>query len=130
MGEFPGLVKWKEVPKESAEGRARQEKWRRDSVILGELQKRGRRVTNVDQLVTDLEEVLVVKSDPKVLRCSSTKMRRSAMRISVSTLSQTMRPRKMWIKKVKMLKYDKRCQLLIVLKKAAWKSYRQYLSVL
>merc|ERR1712037_530939 len=62
--EFPGLAGWKEVSKESAEGRARQEKWRRDSVILGELQRRGRRVT-VDQLVTDLEEVLVVKSDPK-----------------------------------------------------------------
>merc|ERR1712037_689600 len=62
--EFPGLTGWKEVSKESAEGRARQEKWRRDSVILGELQRRGRRVT-VDQLVTDLEEVLVVKSDPK-----------------------------------------------------------------
>jgi len=85
--EFPGLVKWKEVPKESAEGRARQEKWRRDSVILGELQKRGRRVTNVDQLVTDLEEVLVVKSDPKVRRCSSTKMRRSATQVSMCNSS-------------------------------------------
>merc|ERR1712088_1242703 len=85
--EFPGLVKWKEVPKESAEGRARQEKWRRDSVILGELQKRGRRVTNVDQLVTDLEEVLVVKSDPKVRRCSLTKMRRSATQVSMCNSS-------------------------------------------
>jgi len=98
--EFPGLAGWKEVPKESAEGRARQEKWRRDSVILGELQKRGRRVT-VDQLVTDLEEVLVVKSDPKSLRrcssvksdpktlrrCSSTKMRRSATQVSMCNSS-------------------------------------------
>merc|ERR1712130_886810 len=98
--EFPGLAGWKEVPKESVEGRARQEKWRRDSVILGELQKRGRRVT-VDQLVTDLEEVLVVKSDPKSLRrcssvksdpktlrrCSSTKMRRSATQVSMCNSS-------------------------------------------
>merc|ERR1712200_63685 len=45
----------------------------------------------------------------------------AAMRISVSILSQAVRPRKMWTKNVKMLKYDKRCQLLIVLKKAAWK---------
>ena len=85
--EFPGLAGWKEVSKESAEGRARQEKWRRDSVILGELQRRGRRVT-VDQLVTDLEEVLVVKSDPKnVRRCSSTKMRRSATQVSMCNSS-------------------------------------------
>merc|ERR1712037_242247 len=85
--EFPGLTGWKEVSKESAEGRARQEKWRRDSVILGELQRRGRRVT-VDQLVTDLEEVLVVKSDPKnVRRCSSTKMRRSATQVSMCNSS-------------------------------------------
>ena len=85
--EFPGLTGWKEVSKESAEGRARQEKWRRDSVILGELQRRGRRVT-VDQLVTDLEEVLVVKSDPKNLRrCSSTKMRRSATQVSMCNSS-------------------------------------------
>merc|ERR1712037_978056 len=85
--EFPGLAGWKEVSKESAEGRARQEKWRRDSVILGELQRRGRRVT-VDQLVTDLEEVLVVKSDPKNLRrCSSTKMRRSATQVSMCNSS-------------------------------------------
>jgi len=56
-------------------------------VILGELQKRGRRVTNVDQLVTDLEEVLVVKSDPKVRRCSSTKMRRSATQVSMCNSS-------------------------------------------
>ena len=85
--EFPGLAGWKEVSKESAEGRARQEKRRRDSVILGELQRRGRRVT-VDQLVTDLEEVLVVKSDPKnVRRCSSTKMRRSATQVSMCNSS-------------------------------------------
>merc|ERR1711953_381903 len=85
--EFPGLTGWKEVSKESAEGRARQEKWRRDSVILGELQRRGRRVT-VDQLVTDLEEGLVVKSDPKNLRrCSSTKMRRSATQVSMCSSS-------------------------------------------
>ena len=84
--EFPGLTGWKEVSKESAEGRARQEKWRRDSVILGELQRRGRRVT-VDQLVTDLEEVLVVKSDPKLRRCSSTKMRRSATQVSMCNSS-------------------------------------------
>merc|ERR1711971_985936 len=85
--EFPGLAGWKEVSKESAEGRARQEKWRRDSVILGELQRRGRRVT-VDQLVTDLEEVLVVKSDPKnVRRCSSTKMRRPATQVSMCNSS-------------------------------------------
>ena len=45
----------------------------------------------------------------------------AAMMISVSILSQSVRPRKMWIKNVKMLKYDKRCQLLIVLKKAARK---------
>ena len=56
-------------------------------MILGELQKRGRRVTNVDQLVTDLEEVLVVKSDPKVRRCSSTKMRRSATQVSMCNSS-------------------------------------------
>merc|ERR1712203_872919 len=67
-------------------GRARQEKWRRDSVILGELQRRGRRVT-VDQLVTDLEEVLVVKSDPKLRRCSSSKMRRSATQVSMCNSS-------------------------------------------
>merc|ERR1712210_260080 len=55
--------------------------------ILGELQRRGRRVT-VDQLVTDLEEVLVVKSDPKnVRRCSSTKMRRSATQVSMCNSS-------------------------------------------
>merc|ERR1711902_21246 len=85
--EFPGLTGWKEVPKASAEGRAREEKWRRDSVILGELQRRGRRVT-MDQLVTDLEEVLVVKSDPKNLRrCSSTKMRRSATQVSMCNSS-------------------------------------------
>merc|ERR1712210_240803 len=55
--------------------------------ILGELQRRGRRVT-VDQLVTDLEEVLVVKSDPKNLRrCSSTKMRRSATQVSMCNSS-------------------------------------------
>merc|ERR1712037_1000952 len=85
--EFPGLTGWKEVSKESAEGRARQEKWRRDSVILGELQRRGRRVT-VDQLVTNLEEVFVVKSDPKNLRrCSSTKMRRSATQVSMCNSS-------------------------------------------
>ena len=41
----------------------------------------------------------------------------AAMMISVSILSQSVRPRKMWIKNVKMLKYDKRCQLLIVLRK-------------
>ena len=86
--EFPGLTGWKEVSKESAEGRARQEKWRRDSVILGELQRRGRRVTVTDQLVTDLEEVLVVKSDPKNLRrCSSTKMRRSGTQVSMCNSS-------------------------------------------
>ena len=86
--EFPGLTGWKEVSKESAEGRARQEKWRRDSVILGELQRRGRRVTVTDQLVTDLEEVLVVKSDPKNLRrCSSTKMRRSGTQLSMCNSS-------------------------------------------
>ena len=45
----------------------------------------------------------------------------AAMKILVSILSQAVRPHKMWIKNVKMLKYDKRCQLLIVLKKAAWK---------
>ena len=45
----------------------------------------------------------------------------AAMKISVAILSQSVRPRKMWIKNVKMLKYDKRCQLLIVLKKAARK---------
>ena len=56
-------------------------------MILGELQKRGRRVTNVDQLVTDLEEVLVVKSDPKVRRCSSTKIRRSATQVSMCNSS-------------------------------------------
>ena len=39
----------------------------------------------------------------------------ATMKISVAILS------KMWIKNVKMLKYDKRCQLLIVLKKAARK---------
>merc|ERR1719278_1436727 len=55
--------------------------------MKGELQKRGRRVTNVDQLVTDLEEVLVVKSDPKVRRCSSTKMRRSATQVSMCNSS-------------------------------------------
>ena len=85
--EFPGLTGWKEVSKESAEGRARQEKWRRDSVILGELQRRGRRVT-VDQLATDLEEVLVVKSDQRsVRRCSSTKMKRSATQVSMCNSS-------------------------------------------
>merc|ERR1712107_491084 len=34
---------------------------------------------------------------------------------------QSVRPRKMWVKNVKMLKYDKKRQLLIVLKKAARK---------
>ena len=149
-------------------------------MILGELQKRGRRVTNVDQLVNDLEEVLVVKSDPKVRRCSSTKMRRSATQVSMcnsssgvsSGDSRQQSPRLEDVhlaksstngpildevhlakpststrdgggsrrggchedlsrhhepvsgdsqdvdKNVKMLKYDKRCQLLIVLKKA------------
>ena len=55
----------------------------------------------MDQLVTDLEEVLVVKSDPKSLRrcssvksdpktlrrCSSTKMRRSATQVSMCNSS-------------------------------------------
>ena len=45
----------------------------------------------------------------------------AAMKISVAILNQSVRPRKMWVKNVKMLKYDKRCQLLIVLKKAARK---------
>merc|ERR1712032_1691346 len=86
--EFPGLTGWKEVSKESAEGRARQEKWRRDSVILGELQRRGRRVTVTDQLVTDLEEVLVVKVTQKNLRrCSSSKMRRSGTQVSMCNSS-------------------------------------------
>merc|ERR1719150_3006820 len=52
----------------------------------------------------------------------------AAMKILVSILSQAVRPHKMWIKNVKMLKYDKRCQLLIVLKKAALKSYRHKIS--
>merc|ERR1712192_164904 len=50
---------------------------------------RGRRVT-VDQIVTDLEEVMVVKSDPtkNVRRCSSTKqMRRSGTQVSMCNSS-------------------------------------------
>ena len=38
--EFPGLSSWKVVHKESQEGRARQEQWRRDSLVLHSLGER------------------------------------------------------------------------------------------
>ena len=41
--EFPGLSSWKVVHKESQEGRARQEQWRRDSLVLHSLGERRER---------------------------------------------------------------------------------------
>ena len=64
--EFPGLSSWKVVHKESQEGRARQEQWRRDSLVLhslGERRERRResrvaraRMLSVDQGVQCDEE--------------------------------------------------------------------------
>ena len=64
--EFPGLSSWKVVHKESQEGRARQEQWRRDSLVLhslGERRERRResrvaraRMLSVDQGVQCEEE--------------------------------------------------------------------------
>ena len=63
--EFPGLTGWKVVHKESPEGRARQERWRRDSLVIEQREKktggkrRGSRVrrVGVDQGVQCLMEV-------------------------------------------------------------------------
>ena len=58
--EFPGLTGWKVVHKESPEGRARQERWRRDSLVIEQKEKRGKRrlrKVGVDQGVQCLMEV-------------------------------------------------------------------------
>ena len=58
--EFPGLTGWKVVHKESPEGRARQERWRRDSLVIEQREKRGKRrlrKVGVDQGVQCLMEV-------------------------------------------------------------------------
>ena len=52
--EFPGLCQWQEVHKESPEGRASQERWRRDSVMLSQ---RGR------TSVIDMEELVMKRKD-------------------------------------------------------------------
>ena len=62
--EFPGLTGWKVVHKESPEGKARQEKWRKDSLVMEQRERKGgkrrgsrvRRV-GVDQGVQCLMEV-------------------------------------------------------------------------
>ena len=62
--EFPGLTGWKVVHKESPEGKARQEKWRKDSLVIEQRERKGgkrrgsrvRRV-GVDQGVQCLMEV-------------------------------------------------------------------------
>ena len=74
--EFPGLTGWKVVHKESPEGRARQERWRRDSLVIEQMEKRGKRrlrKVGVDQGVQCLMEVeeaaeveVVVEASPKL----------------------------------------------------------------
>ena len=62
--EFPGITGWKVVHNESPEGRARQEKWRRDSLVIEQRERRGGkrrgsrvRKVGVDQGVQCLMEV-------------------------------------------------------------------------
>ena len=47
--EFPGITGWKVVHKESPEGQARQAKWRRDSLVIEQRERRGRAVKHFQQ---------------------------------------------------------------------------------
>ena len=71
--EFPGLCRWKEVRKESPEGRASQERWRRDSVILSQ---RGR------TSVVDMDELVMKRKD------TARSMTRSSSGVSSASSSQ------------------------------------------